>query len=190
MSSNLTSGRTVPCKNNSGGIKELWLGNYTDVGFIAGHTSGLITSFPTTQMYLIEGSNKRLSETLNGDGGYEIVITLTLPKQDLNTNTFLNLLLKNRVVAVAIDYIGNIKAVGLENGLDVEVTAETAGNKAGFNGYNLTLKGLEQFPSSFLNAFPGGGFEKDPVTLGCILASSSLLASIPDKVSSCEAVLS
>lgn len=185
MSSNLTSGRTVPCKNNSGGIKELWIGNYTDVGFITGHRDGLITNYPLTLMFLLEGQNKRLSENLNSEGGYDLSLNVTLTKQDLNTNVFLNLLLKNRIIAVTVDYIGNIKVVGSENGLDVEVTAELAGNKAGFNGYNVTLKGLEQFPSSFLNAFPGSGFEKEDVDFGCLLASSGFLSSIPDKISSC-----
>lgn len=192
MSNSITTGRTSQCKNNKGGVKEVWIGSHRDIptSQIVGFISGKITSFPTTLMVELKGQGKSLTETLNEEGGYDVLLQMSLLQQDLETTKLIGVLLKNRVFAIVIDFLENIKIIGLENGLDLDVTAQQAGQKLSFNGYRLTFKGSERNPSPFIDSFPGSGFEKEGVITGCLLASSELPSSIADLVSSCNVILS
>lgn len=189
---NLTKGRSTPCKNNAGGIRELYLMAYTeyDVRSIIGYRDLLITSFPTTQMYRYEGTEISFSETINNEGFYDQDLGFKLIKQDLNTTELLSILLRNKVRALVTDNNGESRLVGVINGLDVDIDTNGGGAKGDFNGYTIKLKGAEEFPSPFVDGPEDAGLTDKEVIIGCILASSDRPASISDKVSSCNAVTS
>jgi hypothetical protein len=184
----ITSGRKEPCKNNAGGIDKIWLFTYVDydVRDIQGYRDQLITSFPDTQMYLYEGQNKAFEETMNNEMSYDQKLSMRLIKQDLLTAGVLNKLVKNKVRALIQDRMGRYRLVGCVNGLDVELTAQTGGSKSDFNGYDLTMEGLEEFQAPFVESLESTGLTERVLDLECILASSSRLSSISNRVSDCN----
>lgn len=188
--SSLTSGRREPCKDAAGGIKELWLATFVDYpkGVIVGYKSMLLTSFPDTQMYRFYGQEGTFDETFREDA-YEQEIKIKLIKQRFEDIAILDAVMKNKCRAIVVDYMGKIKVAGLHNGLDVDVTASQGGTRFDFNGYELTLIGLEPYSAPFLSSFPGSGFVKEGLTFGCLLASSDRPASLGVKVSDCNAAL-
>jgi hypothetical protein len=184
----VTRGRSEPCKDNTGGVAKVWLFTYVDydVREIQGYRDQLITSFPVTQMYEYEGQGKTFDETINDEMNYDQTLRMRLIKQDLLTAGVLNELVKNKVRALIQDRLGRYRLVGCVNGLDVELRAQTGGNKADFNGYELTLTGSEEFQSPFVASLESTGLTDKDVDLECILASSDKLASLSNKVSDCN----
>lgn len=186
----LTSGRREPCKDNIGGVKEVWLATFIPYSptLILGYRDMVVTGFPDTQFYEFNGEEKSFNENLVDDGGYDQELTLKLIKQDYATAQQLLMVTNSLTRAVVVGYNGKAQMVGLHNGLDCEVRATDGGSKSGFNGYELTLKGMEPFQAPYLEVFPGAGTFKEGVTLGCMLASSGNPSSMLDLVSSCNAV--
>jgi hypothetical protein len=157
-----------------------------DVSEIQGYRIGQITTFPTTQIYLYEGQGKEATESLQQDGGYSQEIKIRLIKQDLLTAGVLNQLVKNKVRALVQDRLGRLRLYGCINGLDVSLNATTGGSKVDFNGYELTMEGLEEFKAPFVQSLESTGLTDRTVDLECILASSSMLASIGNRISDCN----
>lgn len=186
----LTSGRKRPCDDNIGGIKEVWLATYTYYApnLIINYKSMVVTGFPDTQFYEYKGVQKTFEENIRDDGGYDQELTIKLLKQDYLTVNKLSLILNSRLRAVVIYNSGKIKVAGLHNGLDASVSALSGGSKSDFNGYELKLTGVEEYPAPFLRAFPGYGFYDDEVGVGCLLASSGNVSSLGNKVSDCNVV--
>lgn len=186
----LTSGRTEPCNNNVGGLKELWLTSFIPYSaqLIVGYRDMLISSFPNTLIFEYEGQEKTFTEKQRDDKGYDQEITITFIKQDLVSSNLFGLLLKKKLRAIVVDRLGKIRVAGLHNGLDVELESTTNGTKGGFIGYRVTLTGEEPFSAPFLPSLPGSGFLKEGVSYDCLLASSDQPSSLMDKVSSCSVI--
>ena len=189
---NLTRGRKEPCKNSPGGIKELYLMTYVDYDnrSIVGYRNLLITSFPESQIYKYKGQDKSFTESYNQDGFYTQQITISLTKQDLDSAILVSILSKVKVRAIVMDYNGNYRMAGVINGLDVEVNAASGSIKSDFNGYSISLSGIEEFSAPFISSLLDSGLTDKDIELGCILASSDRAASMSDLVSSCESVTS
>ena len=183
----LTSGRTEPCKNGIGGINEIWLTSFEpySIRLMAGYKDMLLTSFPTTLVFEFAGQNKTFSEDFN-EGAYDQEINIRLTKQTYEDVALLKTLIKKKVRAIVIDRMGQIKVAGLHNGLDIEISTSSGGSRFDFTGYELKMNGAEPFSAPFLSSFPGSGFAKTGVSFACLLASSSKLASLGNKVSSCN----
>lgn len=188
---NLTRGRKETCKNNAGGIKELYLMTYVeyDVRSIIGYRDLFITSFPESQIYKYEGQQKSFTENYNEEGFYSQEINMKLIKQDLSSAQLLSILVKNKVRAVIVDWLGNIRLAGCVNGMDAELKSVSGGSKVDFSGYEIRLSGEEEFKAPFVSNLDGSGLTDKDVDLGCLLASSDRPASLSNKVSDCNAVL-
>jgi len=188
--SSLTKGRTEPCKDSQGSLKEVWLATFIPYGIknIVGYKNMLLTSFPTTLMYRFYGRLQRFDETLNSEMGYDQEVFMRLTKQTFADAALLDALAKNKVRAIVVDFHGNQRVAGLHNGLDVDVTAASGGSKQDYNGYELSMTGIEPYSAPDIATFPGAGFEKENVNFDCLLASSDRPASLSDKVASCEIV--
>lgn len=184
----LTSGRTEPCKDNVGGIKEVWLSAFVPYpqNLIIGFRDMLVTSFPLTLFYKYEGREKSSSESIRDDGGYDQEITFKLIKQDVFTSVLSSILINQRTRAVVIDNTGKIKVFGIHNGLDASINATGGSSKSDFNGYDIRLTGMEPYKAPFISAFPGYGFVKEGVEYSCLYSSSGRPSSLADLVSSCN----
>ena len=188
--SDLTRGRIEPCKNSLGGVKELWLTSFVPYShqLILGYRQMVIYDFPQTLMYEFKAQNKEFSETLNENGNYDQQILFRFTGQSVEDAQAAELLAKKSLRAIVIDYNDKIRVFGLHNGLTAEVSGASGGPKSSFLGYDIVLSGIEELAAPFLENFPGAGFEKEGLTYGCFLASSSIVASTADKIASCEVI--
>ncbi|UII79997.1 hypothetical protein [Flagellimonas sp. CMM7] len=188
--SDLTTGRKEPCKNNLGGLKRIYLTEYVQYPnkLMVGRKTMKLTSFPTTLLFEYQGNNKDAYESLNGDF-YDQTVSFRMSQQDASTISNLSLLMKSRLRAVVVDWKAKNKVYGLENGLDIEIQAKSGSGKSDFNGYEITLKGQEQFQAPFVDYLPDSGFFTEGVLTGCLLSSSGKPSSIGDLVSSCKTII-
>ena len=189
--SDLTTGRTEPCKDNTGGIRRMYVMSFVKYNrsLIAGFGTHTITSFPTTLMFELEGRNKKADESYN-NGLYEQSLTINLAKQDTETLVLLSKINNGITRVITTDHKGINKIYGLENGLDCDYSIKSGNGKSDFNGYEVELKGREEYKAHFVGNFGSTGFFTEGLTYGCLLSSSGRPSSIADLVSSCNALQS
>lgn len=188
--SDLTSGRREPCKNNLGGLRKLFLMEYVEypTRLMVGRKTMKLTSFPPTLIFEFEGNQKNANENYV-EGAYEQSISFTMSQQDVDTLQNVSLLMNKRLRAITVDWKAKNKVYGLVGGLDVEVMAKSGNGKADFNGYQVTLKGMEQYQAPFVDFLEDSGFFTEGVLTGCLLSSSGRPSSLGDLVSSCKTLL-
>jgi len=155
----ITQGRTLPCKDGIGGIKNVYFANYGAVSVSEqSNDSILATEFNSDVFYKYDINNGASSLTQNiqsnkqnGTTAFEQVLELTLPKLSAADNLEVKLLAFGRPHIVVEDYNGNFWLVGKENGADVTggtiVTGAAMGDLA---GYTLTFTAMERKPANFI----------------------------------------
>ena len=157
MSCNLTSGRTVPCRNKSGSIKTVYFADFGSLGTIT-ESAGLISAIsgtPTFYEYAVRGqSNLDSVVTSSRDNGttfYTQTLTLQLQYYDRATSEQIKLLAVGRPHVVVVDADDNYVVVGKVNGSELTTGNFTVGaNMGDFNGFNLTFEALETEPPTFI----------------------------------------
>jgi len=161
MACDLTTGRSVPCKDVVGGIKAVYFANYGDLGAITYDTTNTdaIDSFagtPTAYEYDVKG-NSSFEQTItssreNGTTFFEQTLNLTFTKLDKATNKELKLMAYGRPHVFVEDYNGNVFVMGLEHGAEVTGGTVVTGAAMGdLSGYTLTLTAQEKVPANFLD---------------------------------------
>ena len=162
MACDLSTGRTVPCKDVVGGIKAVYFANYGDLGTIGydATNTDAIDSFsgtPTAYQYDVKG-NSSFEQTItssreNGTTFFEQTLNLTFTKLDKATHKELKLMAYGRPHVFVEDYNGNIFVMGLLHGAEVTGGTIVTGAAMGdLSGYTLTLTAQEQVPANFLDA--------------------------------------
>jgi len=162
MACDLSTGRTVPCKDVVGGIKAVYFANYGDLGTIGydATNTDAIDSFsgtPTAYQYDVKG-NSSFEQTItssreNGTTFFEQTLNLTFTKLDKATHKELKLMAYGRPHVFVEDYNGNIFVMGLLHGAEVTGGTIVTGAAMGdLSGYTLTLSAQEQVPANFLDA--------------------------------------
>ena len=162
MACDLSTGRTVPCKDVVGGIKAVYFANYGDLGAITYDVTDTdaIDSFggtPTAYEYDVKG-NSSFEQTItssreNGTTFFEQTLNLTFTKLDKATHKELKLMAYGRPHVFVEDYNGNIFVMGLLHGAEVTGGTIVTGAAMGdLSGYTLTLSAQEQVPANFLDA--------------------------------------
>lgn len=173
MSCELLIGRTEPCKDSLGGLKNVYFFNeepvvyyYTDTADISAPTN------PTAAMYhdmikLIFGvsnlykfelkANENsyvenvLSDRSNGTTVYQQVLNIKLKKQDSTTHKYLKLLAYGKVRVIVENNNNQFFLMGLKFGAEVTGGTITSGGALQeHNGYTLTLTSDELKPAPFL----------------------------------------
>jgi hypothetical protein len=162
MACDLSTGRTVPCKDVVGGIKAVYFSNYGDLGAITYDVTDTdaIDSFagtPDAYQYDVKG-NSSFEQTItssreNGTTFFEQTLNLTFTKLDKATHKELKLMAYGRPHVFVEDYNGNIFVMGLLHGAEVTGGTIVTGAAMGdLSGYTLTLTAQEQVPANFLDA--------------------------------------
>lgn len=154
-------GRKEPCKDQVGGIQEVYFINFGDLGTPTYDVTDtdVITGFSELTInaykYEVRGSSTFTqniqSSKENGTTAFEQVLELTLKRLSKEDHKEIKNIAYSRPHVVVKDYNGNLFMSGLENGL--EVTAGTIVTGTNFNdlsGYTLTLSGMERVPANFL----------------------------------------
>ena len=162
MACNLTAGRLEPCKDITAGVKKVFFIKYT-AGLEASatfDTDDQITAFDsalTLYEYITIGNTDSFTETGttsrdNGTTFYDVSGTVNLRAQSLADRKELMLMGAGRPQIVTLDYNGNYKLYGLQNGCDVAIVAESGAAMGDFQGYTLNITAQEPALANFISA--------------------------------------
>ena len=164
MACSLTlAGRELPCKNNVGGVKNVWiLTNYNSTGesaFVPGMysavTGGRIASTAVATLYNDYASPKNVttftqtinSSVENGNIFYTQVLSLTVSKEVAADVIELREMKKGRLAIIVEDYNGVKYVMGHTRGAEVSGGTVTTGTAVGdLNGITIEFTAEEQIP--------------------------------------------
>lgn len=165
MSCLVDKSRGLPCRDNLGGVKNIYFANFGDLTEGAGFTidsDGQITSWATAdtpEFFKFEvKASSSLEQTItasreNGTLFYEQLVTMVLPKQTPQTAQQVHDMAKGRPHVVVEDNNGNFLLAGLKFGCDANGGTIGTGTAYGdLNGYNITLAGQEPLPAYFVDS--------------------------------------
>lgn len=154
------NGRKLPCKDKLGGIKQIWLGQWTDGVWSDVQADGEVDTVEaalTIKNYDMHKNTGSFTQTItasieNGTIWYDQVVSIQLP-QYLGTDVAeMRDLLKGRLVCVVQDVNDNYIIVGHTRGAEVSAGTSVTGVAMGdANGWTLELKGQEILPAPLLN---------------------------------------
>ena len=157
MACDLAAGRSLPCKDGLGGIKEVLWCVLDDVtyGAISAGAVADITSTTTFYRWVLTRNSGSLQQNIvssieNGTVYYEQVLTIQTPVLDAAVSAELANVNKNRLSIVVRDVNDNYHIMGYDCG--AEVTGGTIGTgtaKGDLNGYNITFTAEEKLPAPF-----------------------------------------
>tara|TARA_R110000765_G_scaffold203764_1_gene308821 strand:+ start:881 stop:1429 length:549 start_codon:yes stop_codon:yes gene_type:complete len=165
MSCDISAGRTEPCKDAVGGIKNLYFVNFEDIvepyTYDATNTD-VIDGFGSAASivgykYELKGGNN-LEQSINssrenGTTFTEQTLTAVLKKQDIATHKQIKFLSYGRPRVVIEDYNGNFFLMGKEHGAEVTTVAVSTGTAMGdLSGYTITMVAQEKIPANFIDA--------------------------------------
>ncbi len=159
MSCDLSKGRKLPCKDQKGGVKNIYIANYDSYGVVV--AGNIVTGLGTlTEVFKweLKGSANTFVETPtssrdNGTTFFSQALACTFPKLDAETQTELTLMMYGRPLVFVEDYNGNVKLAGIDNGMDATGGSITMGGASGdLTGFTLEATGEERLPAPFLNS--------------------------------------
>jgi hypothetical protein len=161
MACNLSAGIQLGCRDNTGGLKTIWITDYTNVTSITSSTGDTITALSGTgtfyEFQLIRTSSQ-LTETVNaslenGTVFYqgEVVTYFNKLGQD-KRNILKTLAQSQRLAIVAEDNNGQYFYLGQTYGCFISAGTSVTGKALGDqNGYNMTFQYLEPNPMNQLS---------------------------------------
>lgn len=189
MACDISKGRLEACKESVGGIKNLYIGNYTSAMYagMADDSSNAPTSTSFdgqvdtltagVQVYKFEvrGDNNTFEETNensrdNGTSFWTQSGSFVIKAQNAETMMQLKLLSYGRPHIIIEDYNGKFRIAGAQNGVEVSVNTSTGGAMGDLYGYTISFEGKEVLPSLFvLSTLVGEG-----VTAGFDVQTSNM----------------
>ena len=152
MQCGISTGRLLACKDNVGGIKNVYFADYGTLGALT-IVDGEITAIagtPEIFKYEVRGSNNlEVTVTQSADNGttfYEQALNVTLQKLDNDTTLALHNLIIGRPHAFVEDNNGKFYSVGVTRGCDTTGGSFATGTAFGdLSGYTLALTASELF---------------------------------------------
>ena len=176
MACDITLGRSVKCKDQVGGLKNVYFINYDEVtGYTYDGTNTdvieTITGGGTINAYKYELKGaSTFSEVFNsnenGTSSVESTLVLMLRTQSFADHKEIKLITHGRPRIVIEDHNGNYKVMGLEHG--AEVTTANAASGAAMNdgsGYEITLVAMEKIYANFMEATNEAGLATAGLTV-------------------------
>ena len=169
MACDITSGRTEPCKDSVGGLKNIYIINFSST-LLSGatvDTNDQITDLAaqvTAYKFELKGANSfdeaNENSRENGTSFWTQTGTIVLKKQDLTTQKEFKLLSYGRPQILIEDYNGNFRLAGAENGCEISVNTASGAAMGDLNGYNITFTGTESNMANFVDsALVGAGLD-------------------------------
>ncbi len=156
MSCALTQGYTLDCRDNVGGVKEIYVTELVNMTTptVSSGTVTAITMATGTQFwkYQLEKETSSLVEHIqtndtNGTIHYEQDLDFSIRKLQANWRNEIRSLAQNRLAVIVLDRNGKYWLCGLNNGLELQNSDTQTGKGMGdFNGYQLKFKGKEELP--------------------------------------------
>jgi hypothetical protein len=145
------------CRDQRGGIKNLYLANYSDYGYtIAAQELTDLGTLAEVFQYEVKATTNALTETgtSSEDNGTFVnaqSLAVTLPKLSADLQAQVQLICAGRPQVFVEDYNGNIMLLGATNGTMSNCTKVTGGAGADLSGYTLTIAAEESNLSPFLS---------------------------------------
>ena len=152
----ITANITRGCKDLLGGVEILYIipwYKYSRTQIVV--TGQKLTTFPTSTVYSVEAENVTFTENGGFEGGaekWDQNFSFDVPKTQVSNELYK--LLRQNIRIFYIDRLGNIRVLGLYNGLETEITNETGTEHSSMNGYRITTKGLEDNQAYFMDSLP------------------------------------
>jgi hypothetical protein len=161
MACNLSAGIQLGCRDNTGGLKTIWITDYTNVTSITSSTGDTITAISGTgtfyEFQLIRTSSQ-LTETVNaslenGTVFYQGEVVTYFNKLGQDKRNILKTLAQSQQLAiVAEDNNGQYFYLGQTYGCFISAGTSVTGKALGDqNGYNMTFQYLEPNPMNQLS---------------------------------------
>jgi hypothetical protein len=152
----LTKGRNaLSCRNNIGGIKNVYLFKFVEYNVTQIVRSGQeVTSFPNTEIYEFWTNNANFNETVSNDAsGYKLDqnLTFSLLKTDLVTSRQLDSIKDIYFSCIITLNDGTHRILGLYNGLNLTYSDNSNGTKEQGTRYDITLTGSETISAPYLD---------------------------------------
>ena len=155
----ITAGRLLNnCKNQRGGIKNLYFANYDSYGFVTtGQTISDLGTLDEVFKYEVKATTNALTETgtSSEDNGTYLVaqsLAVTLPKLAADLQAQVQLICQGRPFVFVEDYNGNIMLLGATNGTMSNCTKVSGAAGGDLSGFTLTITAEEGSLSPFLDA--------------------------------------
>lgn len=158
----LTSGYTLGCRDNIGGIQEVFIGEWNDtmtytlgVDSIIGTFSGATVSFYTFQQEIETASftENGVFSIENGTSFYEDTLTITLHKLEASLRNKILILGQGKWRVIIKDQRGKYWLMGYQNPVRVSASTPGVGKAYGdLNGAVITFMGKEPVPAYEVSA--------------------------------------
>jgi hypothetical protein len=158
----LTSGYTLGCRDNIGGIQEVFIGEWNDtmtytlgVDSIIGTFSGATVSFYTFQQEIETASftENGVFSIENGTSFYEDTLTITLHKLEAALRNKILILGQGKWRVIIKDQRGKYWLMGYQNPVRVSASTPGVGKSYGdLNGAVITFMGKEPVPAYEVSA--------------------------------------
>lgn len=169
MACALTQGYTLDCRDNAGGVLEVYLANFANVSGVTA-SNGTITAIAKANggrfykyQQIKNTSEAKEDITGNSENGtvfYAQTLEMALTKMQASLRNEVKLLASTYVVAVIKDRNGKYWYYGETNGLELNAGTTGTGKALGDrNGYGLTFTGQEPSPAQEVSAGVISGLE-------------------------------
>lgn len=172
MSCGLTTGRAEPCSDNIGGLRKVYLFNYTNYNqtqITGGLDGDAVTTYPATTIYEFPVFGASFNENITQDEqGYKYSQSLNfrLKKIGFTTNIDLDIATRRDIGFIVEFNDGTFRIGGLWNGARVQnLEINTGGAKGDFNGYDITIVADEIHPAPEITDLSSAGFTVSGVLL-------------------------
>ena len=152
----ITAGKLLGCRDQRGGIKNLYFANFADYGYtIAAQELTDLGDLDEVFKYEVKATTNALTETgtSSEDNGTFVnaqSLAVTLPKLSADLQAQVQLICAGRPQVFVEDYNGNIMLIGATNGTMSNCTKVSGGAGADLSGYTLTIAAEESNLSPFL----------------------------------------
>lgn len=140
-------------KNVLGSINKVYLFGY--VKYSRSQITVLdqtLTVFPATTIYSTHSIGTSFNENTETEGGdvfYNQSFSVEFPMTAVTSEVYKFAKVQWR--AIYVDYLSNIRILGLYNGLDATVSNEPGSDKSSFNGYKVAFTGKESNQAYFID---------------------------------------
>jgi hypothetical protein len=154
----ISAGKLLGCRDQRGGIKNLYFANYDDYGFtIAAQELTALGTLDEVFKYEVKATTNALTETgtSSEDNGTFLnaqSLAVTLPKLGADLQAQVQLICAGRPYVFVEDYNGNFMLIGATNGTMSNSTKVSGGAGADLSGYTLTIAAEESNLSPFLTS--------------------------------------
>lgn len=145
MACDILSGIAQRCKDNIGGLKKLYLFDYQEDPFTvsSGEATAINASITVVYEFILEGDPNTLTQEMVSDRNTKTTVntqtvTATFGALSAADNINFDAISKGYPMGVVVDRNDNHHAIGIDDGIDFNISSQTGGAKTDLSGYTIT----------------------------------------------------